>query len=350
MDPLTIRLNTTFLRSRVPNLTVAAKNAGLRPATVSNLCTGKIPLGRAEIRTIVLLAKLANCSVDDLIIIEDYSKKIETGIKTIDLFAPLVLNSTVGLIARPDMGQLALLAEVFHRLKNNSFKTITLTPKQEDPGLKDLLHESDYIAAGFEEIAVLLSDEWKNKNILLVVDRAHVISGELGDFNQNLQLKEVLSLTTFLMDLSGEAPDEDLPFGPLDTIWQFDAELVAQKYYPAIHPLFSISESYPLDKKQNRLQQDARKTLRRYRELRALYAIRGYEKMSKKEKNDFTRGQKLEAYLTQPFFIAEPYTGQKGCFVKIVALFNDINKILTEDLAELEASSLLYKRDLDTVV
>ncbi len=118
------------------------------------------------------------------------------------------------------------------------------------------------------------------------------------------------------MDLSGEASDEDLPFGPLDTIWQFDAELVAQKYYPAIHPLFSISESYPLDKKQNRLQQDARKTLRRYRELRALYAIRGYEKMSKKEKNDFTRGQKLEAYLTQPFFYRRAVYGTKRLLCK----------------------------------
>lgn len=350
MDPLSIRLNTSLLRSRVPNLTVAAKNAGLRPATVSNLCTGKIPLGRAEIRTIVLLAKLANCTVDDLIIIDDYSKKIETGIKTIDLFAPLVLNSTIGLIARPGMGQLALLAEVFHRLKNRSFKTVTLTPKQEDPGLKDLLHESDFVASSFEEIAVLLSDEWKNENILLVVDRAHVISGELGDFNQTPQLKEVNSLTTFLMDLSGEAPDDDLPFGPLDTIWQFDAELVAQKYYPAIHPLFSISDSYPLDKKQNKLQQDARKVLRRYRELRALYAIRGYEKMNKKEENDYMRGQKLEAYLTQPFFIAEPHTERKGSFVKITALFDDMNKLLTEDLADVEASLLLYKGDLSTVL
>ena len=51
-----IRLNVSLLRMKVPNLTSAAKQVGLRPATVSNLCTGKIPVGRAEVRTLVALA------------------------------------------------------------------------------------------------------------------------------------------------------------------------------------------------------------------------------------------------------------------------------------------------------
>lgn len=53
-----LQLNVPLLRRRVPNLTVAAKAAGLRPATVSNLCTGKIPVGRAEVRTLVILASI----------------------------------------------------------------------------------------------------------------------------------------------------------------------------------------------------------------------------------------------------------------------------------------------------
>ncbi|WP_353626490.1 hypothetical protein [Bacillus sp. JCM 19041] len=109
-----IRLNVPLLRKRVPNLTKAAKSVGLRPATVSNLCTGKIPIARAEVKTLVLLASLAKCSIDELIIHENSAEMIETGIKAIDLFAPLFKNRTVGLLARPGMGQLALLAEVFY--------------------------------------------------------------------------------------------------------------------------------------------------------------------------------------------------------------------------------------------
>ncbi|VTR26894.1 Uncharacterised protein [Actinobacillus pleuropneumoniae] len=63
-----LKLNVSLLRQRVPNLTSAAKSVGLRPATVSNLCTGKIPVGRAEVRTIAALAALAKCSLDELIL------------------------------------------------------------------------------------------------------------------------------------------------------------------------------------------------------------------------------------------------------------------------------------------
>lgn len=63
-----IRLNAALLRKRVPNLTTAAKSVGLRPASVSNLSTGKISLGRAEVRTLVALAELAGCTLDELIL------------------------------------------------------------------------------------------------------------------------------------------------------------------------------------------------------------------------------------------------------------------------------------------
>ncbi|WP_342720203.1 hypothetical protein [Sediminibacillus albus] len=90
-----IKLNVDLLRKRVPNLTVAARSAGLRPATVSNLCTGKIPLARAEVQTLVRLASLAECSVDELIIKKGGESMLETGIKTLDLFAPLVRGGKI---------------------------------------------------------------------------------------------------------------------------------------------------------------------------------------------------------------------------------------------------------------
>ena len=107
-----IRLNVPLLRRRVPNLTSAAREVGLRPATVSNLCTGKIPVGRAEVRTIVALAELAQCSLDELILRGENVEMIETKIKTLDLFAPIVKGGTVGLVARPGMGQLVVSSRV----------------------------------------------------------------------------------------------------------------------------------------------------------------------------------------------------------------------------------------------
>ena len=54
-----LELNVPLLKRRIPNLSAAARSIGLRPATVSDLCTGKIPVGRAEVKTLVGLAALA---------------------------------------------------------------------------------------------------------------------------------------------------------------------------------------------------------------------------------------------------------------------------------------------------
>lgn len=289
-----IRLNVSLLRKRVPNLTKEAKSIGLRPATVSNLCTGKIPLARAEVRTLVALAQLANCRVDELILSEEKGIKIETGIKVIDLFAPLIKNGTVGLLARPGMGQLALLAEVFYRLKQQRYQTLLLNPKKEDAALIDLKNEANTITKTVEETLQAFSEHCDGQDVLLVVDRAHVVSGELESMLSDERSKQCKSLTTFLVDLTGEAVDDELPFGPLDTIWQFDPMSVAKKQYPAIDVLLSLSENYPLEQPENRLQQEARRTLRRYSELQSLYAVRGYEHLPEKESSDFNRGERLK--------------------------------------------------------
>src|SRR6185312_1848918 len=120
-----LRLNVPLLRRRVPNLTVAARPVGLRPATVSNLCTGKIPVGGAEVRTLAALAALAGCTLDELLLRGSGAAMIETGIKVLDLFAPLVRGGTAGFITRQGVGQVVLVAEVLRRLRDQrQFVTI----------------------------------------------------------------------------------------------------------------------------------------------------------------------------------------------------------------------------------
>lgn len=89
-----LHLNVQFLRRRVPNLTVAARNVGLRSATVSDLCNGKIPLGWAKVRALVALADLADCS------------------------------GSAGLVARQGMGQVVLLLELIRRLRQRGLATV----------------------------------------------------------------------------------------------------------------------------------------------------------------------------------------------------------------------------------
>ncbi|OCA88327.1 hypothetical protein A8F94_07995 [Bacillus sp. FJAT-27225] len=342
MDDL--RLNVSLLRRKVPNLTSAARQVGLRPATVSNLCTGKIPVGRAEVRTLVALASLADCSLDDLIIRGEKIDMIETKIKTLDLFAPLAKGGTVGLVARPGMGQLVVLAELLYRLKNEGFKTILLMPEGEHQGVDELTDNVEIITNTIEDTYETIANIGTDKEIMFVADRTHVITGGIQQLQEKLQGIGIHFVTTFLLDLSGEVVDEDLPYGPLETLWQFDADLAARHRFPAVNPLSSTSsvlEGAHLDQEHFTIQQKALKLLRRYRELRSLVNVSGIGRIPASELQTYQRGERLEAYLTQPFYVAEPFTKKPGLSVSLQETLNDVKEIMngaadSKDVGELE--------------
>jgi F-type H+-transporting ATPase subunit beta len=138
-------------------------------------------------------------------------------------------------------------------------------------------------------------------------------------------------VTTFLIDPRGEAVDVDEPYGPLDTLWLFDAELIKRKMYPAINPVLSTStvlEDTLLESQHMAVQQQIRKVLRKYRSIRSLGEAYGYEKLPTADMRDLEMGKRLEAYLTQPFFVAEPFTKKKGESLVLEEMLNDLEFIL----------------------
>lgn len=340
-----LKLNVSLLRQRVPNLTTAARSVGLRPATVSNLCTGKIPVGRAEVKTLVALAELAKCSLDELIIRGEAIEMYETKIKTLDLFAPLVLGGTVGLIARSGMGQLVLLGELFHHFKRDGFLTILFNPEGEYPELQDMLDDVERVALSTDEAYKIIAGSKAEQNIVLAADREHVLTGDIYDLQERLQNEGIHRVTTFLVDLKGGAVDEDMPYGPLETLWYFDADLAARQMYPAVSPIYftsSVMEGIHLDETHLSVQQKARKLLRRYRELRALAHVRGDAVIPQHELETYRRGERLEAYLTQPFTVAEPFTGKSGEAVILRDTLSDVQAILNGSRDDEPVEQLKY--------
>jgi len=333
------------LRRRVPNLTSAAKSMGLRPATVSNLCTGKIPIERAEVRTLVALASLAQCSLDELILRGESVEMIETKIKALDLFAPIAKGGTVGLVARPGMGQLVLLGELFYRLKNDGYSVILLKPEENHPELNDITEYADVVVDSIEKAYEQIITLGANQDIIFTADRSHVLTGEIFNLQDQFHTANIQTVTTFLLDLKGAVVDEDLPYGPLETLLYFDADLSARHSFPAINPIYSTSsvlEGAHLDQNHLFIQQRAQKLLRRYRELRSLVNVRGLEAIPTAEKETYHRGERLEAYFTQPFYVAETYSGIKGESVDINTTLNDVRKILDGGADSADLKSLTY--------
>lgn len=340
-----IRLNVPLLRQRVPNLTSAARSVGLRSATVSNLCTGKIPVGRAEVRTLVALASLAGCSLDELILYGERFEMIETGIKTLDLFAPLAKGGTAGLVARPMMGQIVLLAELFYLLKKQGYATVLLKPEGNHPEIEDVTGDAEFICNSIEEVYEQISKSGFTRDVVLASDRSHVITNEIYHLQDRLHEAGISSLTTLLVDLKGEAVDEELPYGPLETLWQFDADLAARHVFPAVNPVYSTSEIMEgtyVDPFHQSVQQKAKKFLRRYKELRFLVNAHGYDALPSSEAQTFLRGERLEAYLTQPFYVAEAFTGKPGASVPLQGTLQDVQRILEGAEDQKEAKELMY--------
>ncbi|MGE5675286.1 MAG: hypothetical protein ACM3XM_15660, partial [Mycobacterium leprae] len=298
-----LRLNAPFLRRRVPNLTVAARSVGLRPATVSDLCNGKIPLGRAEVRTLVALAELAGCSLDDLVLRGAPVEMIETGIKVLDLFAPLVRGGSVGLVSRQGLGQLVLLTELVHRLRERGFATVVWLPSGADPQMQEAATTAEAVGSTLAEVYGLTHGFRHDREVLVAADRQTVLSGELDQLQEQLRESGAPgdhAVTYALVDASGESPDEELPYGPLETVWRFDLDLAARGLYPAVDPVASTStllEGAYLDPAHLTAERQARKLLRRYRELNGLARIRGVERIPAAELPTYGRGERLEAFL-----------------------------------------------------
>ncbi|MGI2328761.1 hypothetical protein [Planococcus sp. YIM B11945] len=335
-----LRLNAALLRRRVPNLTTAAKAVGIRPATVSNLCTGKIDLGKAEVRTLVGLAALANCTVDELIIRGEKMKMIETKIKALDFFAPLVKGGTTGIVARPGMGQLVIVAELLHRFKKNGLNTVFLTPAHSREELEGTVELADHITSSIAETLEFLKAN--KENMVLFTDKSRVDSGELFELQEELGHETV---TTVLVDLLGEVVDDDFPFGPLETVWQLDADLAARHQYPALSPLHSASsllEEAELDERHFQLRQRVQKTLRRYRELRSIVQAHGFSRIPQTELETYQKGERLEAYFTQPFYVAEELMKVKGQSVPLEQTLLDAEAILNGQADAREVKDLQF--------
>lgn len=344
MDDL--QLNVPLLRRRVPNLTVAARQVGLRSATVSDLCNGKIPLGRAEVRTLVALADLAECTLDDLVIRGTQAQIVETGIKVLDLFAPLVSGGSVGLVARQGVGQMVVLSELIRRLRQRGIATVVWLAPEADKHMRDeVATEAEAAGSTLDEVSRLVTTFGADRDVLVAADRAALLSGELDALRERLAEPGLHPVTFVLVDASGDSPDEDVPYGPLETLWRFDVDLMARGIFPAVNPVASAStllEGAQLDSAHLAVQQRARKLLRRYQELHALARVRGVEKLPPGELLTYKRGERLEAFLTQPFYVAEPYTKKPGQWVSVQATIEGIRRILDGAADEVPVEDLKH--------
>ena len=120
-------------------------------------------------------------------------------------------------------------------------------------------------------------------------------------------------------------------FAHLDATTNLDRDIAAQGIYPAVHPLNSTSrilDAAVVGEEHYRTARDVQSLLQRFKELQDIIAILGMDELSEDDKTVVSRARKVQRFLSQPFFVAEQFTGSPGAYVDIKDTVRGFREIL----------------------
>jgi F-type H+-transporting ATPase subunit beta len=151
-------------------------------------------------------------------------------------------------------------------------------------------------------------------------------------------------------DLTDPAPATT--FAHLDATTVLSRRISSLGIYPAIDPLDSnsrILDPRILGEEHYNTAQDVKELLQRYRELQDIIAILGMDELSDEDKLVVSRARKAERFMSQPFFVAEQFTGTPGTYVKIEDTIRGFRTILDGELDDVPEQAFLYKGTIEEV-
>ena len=174
-----------------------------------------------------------------------------------------------------------------------------------------------YILAGMEVSALL-------GRMPSAVGYQPTLATEMGALQERITSTKSGSITSF-QAIYVPADDYTDPgivttFGHLDAVVSLERSLAAQGLYPAVDPLASfarILEPRIVGEEHYRVARGVQQVLQRYRDLQDIIAILGIEELSEEDRLAVYRARKIQRFLTQPFFVAETFTGQPGKYVSL---------------------------------
>jgi F-type H+/Na+-transporting ATPase subunit beta len=141
-------------------------------------------------------------------------------------------------------------------------------------------------------------------------------------------------------------------FAHLDAFIYLERSIAAKGIYPAVDPLASASRALSADivgEEHARIARKVQMMLQRYRDLQDIIAILGVDELSEEDKLIVSRARKLERFFSQPFFVAEQFTGKKGSYVKIADTLKSFDEICNGGADAIPEQAFLYVGDLNEV-
>ncbi len=294
----------------------------------------------------------------------------ETGIKVIDLFAPFILGGKVGLFGGAGVGKTVLLMELIRNVSEESGgasifagvgeRTREGTQLYNEMQESGVLGKTALVYGQMNEVpgarlrvpltALTMAEYFRDeesKNVLLFIDNIFrfsqagsevsallgrmpsavgyqpTLASEMGALQERITSTQKGSVTSVQAiyvpadDITDPAPATT--FSHLDSTIVLSRPLTELGIYPAVDPLASSSSALDpkiVGEKHYKVARGVQKTLQRYTELQDIINILGLEELSEEDKTTVARARKIQRFLSQPFFVAEVFTGRSGKFVK----------------------------------
>lgn len=152
-------------------------------------------------------------------------------------------------------------------------------------------------------------------------------------------------------DLTDPAPATT--FAHLDATTVLSRNLASKGIYPAVDPLDSTStmlQPWIVGEEHYACAQNVKETLQRYKELQDIIAILGLDELSEEDRQVVARARKIERFLSQPFFVAEVFTGSPGKYVSLKDTIQGFTKILGGELDDLPEQSFYLVGNLEEAI
>src|SRR5579875_3138465 len=332
------------------------------------------------------------------------TEMFETGIKVIDLLAPYAKGGKVGLFGGAGVGKTVIIQELIHNLakehgglsafcgvgeRSREGNDLYLEMKESGVLDKTMLVFGQMNEPPGARMRVALSgltmaeyfrDE-EGQDVLLFIDNIFrfvqagsevsallgrmpsqvgyqpTLESEMGELQERITSTKKGSVTSIQAiyvpadDLTDPAPAS--VFAHLNATTTLSRSIAEKGIYPAVDPLDSTSTILKpeiLGEEHFRVANEVKAVLQRYRELQDIIAILGIEELSDEDRQTVNRARRLERFLSQPFHVAEQFTGTPGTYVKIEDTIKGFKEILEGKHDDLPERAFFMKGTIDQVV
>lgn len=313
---------------------------------------------------------------------ESTTEVFETGLKVVDLLAPFAKGGKVGLFGGAGVGKTVLIMELIKSIasEHGGFSVFTGVGERTREGndlwleMKEsgVLDKTVLVFGQMNEppgarLRVALSGltmaeyfrDSEGQDVLLFIDNIFrfvqagsevsallgrmpsavgyqpTLANEMGDLQERITSTKKGSITSMQAiyvpadDFTDPAPVATFPH--LDsTIW-LSRQIAEMGIYPAVDPLQSTSrilDPHIVGQEHYDAAREVQRVLQRYNDLQDFIAILGMEELSEEDKQTVARARRIQRFLSQPFFVAEQFTGIKGKYVKIEDTVKGIKEII----------------------